>query len=168
MSGSYAEAGPVRRLVRRIAAMGPVTRVLARTLHHTDRAVYRWSGGRTTLAAVIAGLPVIMLTTRGARSGRATRTPLLGVVEGDAMIVVGSNFGRAQHPAWVHNLRADPRAQVELEGRTREVTAEETDGAERDRYIALAAELYPGFPAYVERAAPRRIAVFRLTPSGGS
>jgi deazaflavin-dependent oxidoreductase (nitroreductase family) len=163
VSAAYAETGPVRRLVRRVAATGPVSRVLARTLHHADRAVYRWTRGRTTLAAVIAGLPVIMLTTRGARTGRPATTPLLAVVEGETIIVVGSNFGRPHHPAWIHNLRADPRAQVEVEGRTREVVAEEVAGAERERYIAQAAELYPGFPAYVKRAAPRQIAVIRLT-----
>jgi deazaflavin-dependent oxidoreductase (nitroreductase family) len=164
---SYVEAHPARRLVRRIAALPPVSRVLARTLHHADRAVYRWSGGRTTLAAVLSGLPVVMLTTSGARTGRPTTTPLLAVVEGDAIIVVGSNFGRPQHPAWIHNLRANPRAQVKVEGRTREVAAEEADGAERDRYIALATQLYPGFPSYVKRAAPRRIAVIRLIPYRG-
>ena len=164
---SYADAHPARRLLRRLAATEPVSRVLGRTLHHADRAVYRWSAGRTTLAAMLSGLPVVMLTTSGARTGRPTTAPLLGVVEGDAVIVVGSNFGRPQHPAWIHNLRANPRAQVEVEGQTREVTAEEVDGAERDRYIAMATEIYPGFPAYVKRAAPRRIAVIRLIPSGG-
>jgi deazaflavin-dependent oxidoreductase (nitroreductase family) len=164
---TYADAGRVRRLVRRLAAFAPVSRLLARTLHHADRAVYRWSRGRTTLAAILSGLPVVMLTTRGARTGRTARTPLLAVVEGEAVIVVGSNFGQAHHPAWIHNLRADPRAQVEVEGRSRDVVAEEVDGAERDRYLALATEIYPGFPAYVERAAPRCIAVMRLIPSRG-
>jgi deazaflavin-dependent oxidoreductase (nitroreductase family) len=99
-----------------------------------------------------------MLTTTGHRSGRQISTPILAVPEGDALVLVGSNFGQAHHPAWVHNLRANPRAWVD----GRAVTAEEIEGAERERLLALAAEVYPGYPVYVRRAAPRRLAVMRL------
>ncbi len=84
------------------------------------------------------------------------------------MIVVGSNLGQPHHPAWIHNLRANPQARVEVEGRVRDVHAEETEGAERERYLALATEIYPGFPGYVKRAAPRRIAIMRLEVNGQS
>jgi deazaflavin-dependent oxidoreductase (nitroreductase family) len=161
---SYAEANRLRKLVRRLAGTAPGAWVFARTAHRADRLVYRLSGERTTLAAIVSGLPVVMLVTTGAKSGRETRSPLLGVVEDDAVIVVGSNFGRPHHPAWIHNLRADPRARVEVEGRVRDVQAVEAEGAERERYLALATEIYPGFPAYVKRAAPRRIAIIRLIP----
>jgi deazaflavin-dependent oxidoreductase (nitroreductase family) len=167
VSTSYTEAAALHRFIRRIAATRPGAWFFARTLDHIDRPVYRWSGGRTTLAAMLSGLPVVMLTTSGARSGRRTTSPVLGFEEGDVVIVIGSNYGQAHHPAWVHNLRADPRAQLEIRGVAREVTAEEAAGPERERYLDVASAVYPGYRAYVKRAAPRRIAVIRLIPSRG-
>jgi deazaflavin-dependent oxidoreductase (nitroreductase family) len=147
-----------QRLVVRAAGTAPGARVFACTVHHADRVVYRATRGRTTLASWAAGLPVVMLTTTGRRTGRAISTPILAVPEGGGLVMVGSNFGQAHDPAWVHNLRADPRAWVD----GREVRAEELEGAERERLMVLATQVYPGFPAYVQRAAPRRIAVMRL------
>ena len=164
MSALYSDAHPLRKLVRRIAATAPGSWVLARTLHHADRVVYRVTRGRTTLAAILSGLPVLMLTTTGAKSGRRIASPILGIPEGGGIVIVGSNFGRAHHPGWIHNLRADPRARMEMNGTAQEVVAEEVTGEERDRLIVLATELYPGFPAYVKRAAPRHIRVMRLIP----
>ena len=136
----------------------------ARTLHHADRVVYRLSGQRTTCAGALSGLPVVMLTTTGAKSGRETTVPLVGFEEGDAVILVASNYGQAHHPAWYHNLRAQPRARIAVRGQRREVEAEQVESPERERYIAVAAKSYPGYPEYERRAAPRRIAVFRLVP----
>ena len=73
-------------------------------------------------------------------------------------------YGQAHNPAWVHNLRANPRAHLEIRGGAREVTAEEATGQERERYLELASVVYPGYRVYVKRAAPRRIAVIRLIP----
>jgi deazaflavin-dependent oxidoreductase (nitroreductase family) len=160
---SYADANPVRRVFRRLAATPPGSWLLARTLHPVDRVVFRVSRGRTTFAAVLTGLPVVMLTTTGARSGRVTTVPLLGFEEGDAVILVASNYGQAGHPAWYHNLRAHPRARIAVRGRSRDVVAEQVESPERERYLAVATESYPGYPRYEERAAPRRIAVFRLS-----
>jgi deazaflavin-dependent oxidoreductase (nitroreductase family) len=165
VSALYADAHPLRKLVRRIAATAPGSWLLARTLHHADRVVYRATRGRTTLAAVLSGLPVLMLTTTGAKSGRRIASPILGIPEGGGIVVVGSNFGRAHHPGWVHNLRADPHARMEIDGTAQDVVAEEVVGEERDRLMEVASELYPGFPAYVKRAAPRHIRVMRLIPS---
>jgi deazaflavin-dependent oxidoreductase (nitroreductase family) len=140
--------------------------VFARIAQRLDRVVFRVTGGRSTAASWVAGLPVVMVTTTGARSGRRVTTPILGVPEGGSIVVVGSNFGRARHPAWVHNLRADPRARVRIVGGTEhDAVAEEVTGEEWERLLALAAEVYPGFPQYVRRAAPRQIRVIRLIPS---
>ena len=134
----------------------------ARTLHHIDRVVYRRTRGRTTFAAWLSGLPVVMLTTTGARSGRQITSPILGFPDDGDVVVIASNYGQAHHPAWYHNLRAHPRARVVVDGVARDVEAEELASPERERFMELATEIYPGFTAYVERAAPRRIAVFRL------
>jgi deazaflavin-dependent oxidoreductase (nitroreductase family) len=147
-----------QRLVVRAAGTKPGARVFAGTAQHADRVVHRATRGRATLSSWASGLPVVMLTTTGRRSGRQITTPIVAVPEADALVLVGSNFGQAHHPAWVHNLRADSRARVD----GRKVQAEEIEGPERERLLMLATEVYPGFPAYVQRAAPRRIAVMRL------
>jgi deazaflavin-dependent oxidoreductase (nitroreductase family) len=160
---SYADANLVQRSVRRFAATRPGSWLFARTLHHADRVAYRASGRRTTLASVLSGLPVVMLTSTGAKSGRETTVPLVGFEEGDAVILIASNYGQAHHPAWLYNLRANPRARIVVRGRSREVTAEEVESPERERYLAIAAVAYPGYRRYEQRAAPRRISVFRLS-----
>jgi deazaflavin-dependent oxidoreductase (nitroreductase family) len=166
VSARYEDATRIRRLVRRLAATKPGSWVFARTAHRLDHFVYRRTGGRSTAASWVTGLPVVMVTTTGARSGRETTTPILGVPEGGGIVVIGSNFGQAHHPAWVHNLRAHPRAHVRvIGGPEHDAVAEEVTGEERERLIALASEIYPGYPLYVERAAPRRIRVIRLIPS---
>jgi deazaflavin-dependent oxidoreductase (nitroreductase family) len=160
---SYADANLLHRSVRRLAATRPGSWFFAHTLQRLDRVVYRASGGRTTAAAVLSGLPVVMLTSTGAKSGRELSVPLLGFEEGDAVILIGSNFGRAHHPAWYHNLRAHPQARIVVRGRSREVVAEEVQSPERERYLGIAAVAYPGYRRYEQRAAPRRISVFRLS-----
>jgi deazaflavin-dependent oxidoreductase (nitroreductase family) len=148
---SYAEANALHRSIRRLAATRPGSWFVARTLHHADRVVYRLSRRRTTLASLLSGLPVVMLTTTGGRSGRETTVPLLGFAEGEAVVLVASNYG----------------ARVAVRGEWHEMVAEQVAGPERERYLAVAAEIYPGYRRYVERAAPRRIAVFRLIPHRG-
>jgi deazaflavin-dependent oxidoreductase (nitroreductase family) len=73
----------------------------------------------------------------------ATR-PLLALRDGDAIVVVASNFGRPEDPAWCRNLGAQPRAWAELDGVRRAVDARELDGAERDRWFEHAVAIYPG------------------------
>jgi deazaflavin-dependent oxidoreductase (nitroreductase family) len=160
---SYADANLLQRSVRRFAATGPGSWLFARTLHHADRIVYRASGERTTLASLLSGLPVVMLTSTGAKSGRETTVPLVGFEEGDAVILIASNYGQAHHPAWFYNLRAHPRARIAVRGRSRDVVAEEVESPERERHLGIAAVAYPGYRRYEQRAAPRRISVFRLS-----
>jgi deazaflavin-dependent oxidoreductase (nitroreductase family) len=160
---SYADANLLQRSIRRFAATRPGSWLFARMLHHADRVVYRASGERTTLAALLSGLPVVMLTSTGAKSGREITVPLVGFEEGDAVILIASNYGQAHHPAWFYNLRAHPRARVVVRGEQRELVAEEVESPERERYLAIAGVAYPGYRRYEQRAAPRRISVFRLS-----
>ncbi|MBI1299469.1 nitroreductase family deazaflavin-dependent oxidoreductase [bacterium] len=153
-----------QRLIQRVAALGPVARGLARVAPHVDRFVLRLSQNRYTLTSLIAGLPVIALTTTGARSGQLRTVPLVVLEDGHKLILIASNFGQAHHPAWYYNLRAHPVATVQLHGETKQYTAREADGDERDRYWRAAVSLYAGYAAYKERAANRRIPVFVLEP----
>ena len=161
----YRKASPIRRLMRRTAATRPMAWLYTRIQQGIDRLVYRLTRGRTTLSAWASGLPVVMLTTIGARTGQRRTLPVLGLVDGDTCVVIASNYGRRRHPAWYHNLRAHPRAWVTLAGVTHEVEAHELEGQESERFFQRGVEMYPGFTHYRRWTANRRkIPVIRLAP----
>jgi deazaflavin-dependent oxidoreductase (nitroreductase family) len=160
----HRRANPFRRVVRVTAAWRPVSWFHARTLHHIDRVVYRLTRGRATFVSWVAGLPIVMLTTTGAKSGRRQTCPLVALPDGDRVVVIASNYGHERNPAWYHNLRANPRATIALKGVTREVVARELDGEERASQYERGIEIYPGWTAYRKRAAHRRIPVLELAP----
>jgi deazaflavin-dependent oxidoreductase (nitroreductase family) len=161
---TYDGANIVQRLLRQFAASGPGAWLFARVLHRIDRPVHRLTRGRHTFASLVSGIPVVMLTTTGARSGRPRSVPLLGIPDDGDIAVIASNFGQSRHPAWYHNLRARPEAEVEVDGRRRAVRAEVAGGERRARIWQTGLRVYPGFGQYERRAAHRDIAVFVLTP----
>lgn len=117
-----------------------------------------------TVPGLVAGLPVIMLTTTGAKSGRSRTMPLLGIpVDGD-IAVIGSNFGQKRTPGWVHNLEADPTAVVAYRGVDVQVSGRLASDAEADEAFGAAATVYPGYGKYRLRASHRTIRVFVLSP----
>jgi deazaflavin-dependent oxidoreductase (nitroreductase family) len=159
---SYGDAGPARRALRRLAASGPGARAFAPLLHRLDRPVYRLTGGRATVGSLVAGLPVALLTTTGARSGQPRTVPLLLLPTSEGFAVIASNWGRPGPPAWERNLRADPAATMSFLGARTPVRAVEADGERRARIWREALEVYPGFAAYARRAGARRIGVYVL------
>jgi deazaflavin-dependent oxidoreductase (nitroreductase family) len=161
----YTAANPFERLVRLTAGWRPVAWFYARALDHLDRFTWRVTGGRGLFSAWLSGLPVLLLTTRGARTGTRRTCPLLGIPDGDGIVVIGSNYGQAHHPGWVFNLRAHPAVEVRFEGRERALVARELTGDERRAAWARAERVYPAWAAYRQRAAPRVIRVFRLEPA---
>jgi hypothetical protein len=106
--------GPLRRVVRKAAEIIPMALVPGRVLPRLDRGVFRLTQGRTTFSAWVSGLPIVMLTTTGARTGQPRTLPILGLPDGDRLVVIASNFGRPQHPGWYYNLRAHPLAVISL------------------------------------------------------
>jgi deazaflavin-dependent oxidoreductase (nitroreductase family) len=154
----------LQRLFQRFAATRLSSWVFARTLHPLDRLLLRLSGGRVSVPGVLTGLPVVMLTTIGAKSGQPRTVPLVGLRDGDKVVLIASNFGQAHHPAWYYNLRAHPEATVELPERTGTYLAREATPAERQIYWRRATDLYVGFPAYQQRAQGRHIPIMVLTP----
>jgi deazaflavin-dependent oxidoreductase (nitroreductase family) len=154
----------LRRLVRKIAEIVPTSWIRPRALVFTDRAVFRLSGGRTTMSAWISGLPIIMLTTTGARTGRQRTLPVLALPDDDRLVVIASNYGRTSHPGWYYNLRARPDATISWKGSSVDVHARELAGEERQRYVDRGIEAYPWWAPYHQRAAPRLIPVIMLTP----
>jgi deazaflavin-dependent oxidoreductase (nitroreductase family) len=162
VDASYARANRVRRAMRRVAASGPGARVFAPLLHRLDRPVYRMTRGRATLGSLVSGLPVALLTTTGARSGRPRTVPLLLLPSADGLAVIASNWGRPAPPAWERNLRADPIARLARGGTSVRVRAVEAAGERRTRIWREALDVYPGYAAYERRAGGRRIGVYVL------
>lgn len=138
--------------------------VFARTLHHFDRPVLRLSRGRYSLTSLFTGLPVVIVTTIGAKSGQPRSLPLVALPDGENVILIASNFGQKHHPAWYYNLQAHPEVQLTYEGKTVTYAARETSGEERERCWQRAVDLYSGYAAYKQRAEQRQIGVFMLTP----
>ena len=104
----------------------------------------------------------VLVTTRGAKSGKPRKTSLAFLWEGDAMIVVASKGGSPAHPAWYHNMKADPHVVVQHRGGIEERIAREVVGAERDALFARMAGTFANFAAYQARATNRRIPVLLL------
>ncbi len=153
---------PLQRLVQQFAASRPGAWVLARTLYPVDKLLFRITGGRATIPSLLAALPVIMLTSRGAKSGKTRTTPLLGIPMGEDVAVIGTNYGRRATPGWVYNLEADPSASVAYRDRTVAITARLADEGEREAAFARAGGVYPGYAKYRSRADHRVIRVFVL------
>src|SRR3954469_1295488 len=151
-----------QRWVRRLAASRPGSWLFARVLPRIDRFVLRVTRGRRAATAGVAGLPVVRLTTTGARTGLPRTVFVLGVPIGDAIAVAAGNFGRPEDPGWCTNLRGDRRARLVVDGRARDVAAEELTGAARAELWGRVIEVYPGAAAYQRRAGARTIGVFLL------
>lgn len=104
----------------------------------------------------------IVLTTTGARTGMPRSATLYAWEDGDELVIVGSQGGAPVHPAWVHNLRAHPRAVLSQAGRSHDVAVREvTDGPERARLWDMVVELFPLYATY-QRRTERLIPLFAL------
>ncbi|MEQ6900597.1 nitroreductase family deazaflavin-dependent oxidoreductase [Nocardioides sp. YIM 152588] len=129
----------------------------------TDKNLQRLTGGRYGVLDA-AGLPNLMLTVPGRKTGIPRSTPLLCVPHGGGWLVAGSNFGGAKPPVWVGNLRAAETAQVRYRGRERTVTWREVTGEEKDRLWAHMRTIWPNYDKYTEWT-DREIPVFLLSPA---
>lgn len=109
------------------------------------------------------GSPVLLLTATGAKSGERHTTPVVYLPDGDRMVIFASRGGAPRNPGWYHNLRANPKATVEVGRDTLDVEAVVTEGEERERLFRKQAELYPQFADY-QRKTTRQIPVIALQP----
>ncbi|AQZ68776.1 AclJ [[Actinomadura] parvosata subsp. kistnae] len=120
---------------------------------------FRANEGR--VGGMFEGAPLVLLTTTGAKSGKPVTTPVMYLADGDRYIVIASNAGADNHPAWYHNLRANPEATAEIGTETFQVKAEFVEGEERDQLYARMVAQAPGFAEY-EAKTTRRIPVVAL------
>jgi F420H(2)-dependent quinone reductase len=123
--------------------------------------LYRLSGGR--LGGHVGKAPVLLLTTTGRKSGEARTAPVVYLAEGEGFAVIGSNAGHSREPAWSLNLKAKPKAEIEVGRRKLPVRARIAAGEERADLWRRHNEQFSGFDEYKART-DREIAVFVLEP----
>ena len=153
------------RMVQRVSSTRAFAKVAPHVIPALDRAVHRLTRGKVLLSAQM--LPGVILTVRGAKSGLPRRTPLACMPEGEgkrepgSWILIGSNFGRTDHPAWTTNLLAHPDAEINWRGEDVPVTAHLLEGDERATAWKALLVFWPPYATYQARV-EREIRVFRI------
>ena len=129
--------------------------------------LYEGSGGTDGLTLRDTGLPVIIVTNRGRKTGAIRKTPLMRAVDGNSYILVASQGGAPRNPLWYYNLKADPNVDIRdatevYSMRVREVV----DSVERRRLWDIAVAAYPPYQEYQDKT-DRVIPVFIAEAAGG-
>jgi deazaflavin-dependent oxidoreductase (nitroreductase family) len=140
----------------------PVNKNVMHFLSASHAFWYQVSGG--VIGSRLAGMPVLLLTTTGRKSGRKRTTPLTHLRDGDNYILIASNAGHDTHPGWYHNLRSNPDAEIMIGREKVFVQAEAATGAERDRLYAKAVEANKDYAEY-QKGTARKIPVVVLKPT---
>jgi deazaflavin-dependent oxidoreductase (nitroreductase family) len=125
--------------------------------------LYERSGGTEGTTLRNTGMPVVLVTNRGATSGRLRKTPLMRVEHEGVYVLVASQGGRPQHPQWYWNLRADPHVEVQDGPSKQDMLAREVTGDEKRVWWDRAVAVFPPYAEYQERA-EREIPVFLAEP----
>jgi deazaflavin-dependent oxidoreductase (nitroreductase family) len=112
-----------------------------------------------------AGAPMILITHKGAKSGRMLTTPLVYTRDGDRVVIVASKAGAPNNPDWYHNLVANPTVTVEIGTEKFQARARVTSGEERERLFNAQAKMMPQFNEYKQKTT-RQIPVFVLERVG--
>jgi deazaflavin-dependent oxidoreductase (nitroreductase family) len=156
---------PVQRGLQTFGSTRVGAWTFSKTLAPLDKVMHRMTKGRTSLPEVLAGLPVIMVTTTGRKSGQPRTSPLISVPLRDDLALLGTNFGQKGTPAWVFNLEADPHTTVAYRGVTVEAVARPATDDERARVWAGSQGIYGGYEKYQRRITGRDIRIFILEPA---
>jgi deazaflavin-dependent oxidoreductase (nitroreductase family) len=154
---------PLIRAASRLLGTKAGSAIHRRLFAPIDRALIHLTGGRVNSS--FGRIPMVVLRTTGARSGVQRDVPVIYFTDGDDVILTASNYGRAKHPSWFHNLLVHPECELFAGGRSGHFVAHPTAGADRDRLIALAESWASNFTVYLARTnGIREIPVLRLTP----
>lgn len=138
--------------------------MLRPTMHLIDRPLMRLTRGR---CAMTFGLPTLLLTTTGVKSGKSRTAPLLAIPHGEDLAIIGTRFGSTQHPAWHFNLQAKPEATVEFRGERWAARARPASEEERVSIWPTAVRIYPGYDKYKGRVGGREIPIYVLERATG-
>ena len=109
--------------------------------------MYRRSGGEG-FGSNFQGIPVVLLTTTGRKTGQPRVNPLYFVRDGDKVVVAASKGGSDKHPMWYLNLKANPKVQVQIKKEVLDLTARDANDEERDRYWPRLIQMYPSYEDY--------------------
>jgi F420H(2)-dependent quinone reductase len=125
--------------------------------------LYEDSGGTQGTTLRDTGLPVVVITNRGARSGKVRKTPLMRVEHDGSYAAVASQGGSPTHPFWYYNFLAHPRVELQDGPRKQQMTAREVTGDERTQWWQRAVAAFPPYAEYQQKTS-RQIPVFVLEP----
>jgi F420H(2)-dependent quinone reductase len=125
---------------------------------------YEGSGGTEGTTLRDTGLPVVIITNLGVRSGKVRKTPVMRVEHDGSYAAVASRGGAPTHPQWYYNLRDNPQVELQDGTHKRDMTAREVTGDERAQWWERAVAAYPPYAEYQERTT-RQIPVFVLEPA---
>lgn len=125
---------------------------------------FRNTGG--AVGGMFEGTPLLLLHHTGAKSGASRVSPLVYHADGDRYVIFASKAGAPTNPDWYHNLKAHPRATIEVGSETIEVVADEVAGEDRDRLFQAQVARSPAFGEYEKKTGGRVIPVIVLTPTG--
>ncbi|MFI6018121.1 nitroreductase family deazaflavin-dependent oxidoreductase [Streptomyces sp. NPDC051287] len=129
--------------------------------------LYENSGGTEGTTLMDTGLPVIVLTTLGVKSGKIRKTPLMRVEHDGKYAVVASQGGAPKNPVWYYNVKSQPLVELQDGPARQDMTAREITGAEKDEWWDRAVAAYPPYADY-QKKTDREIPVFVLEPHGGN
>ncbi|MGB8330411.1 MAG: nitroreductase/quinone reductase family protein [Polyangiales bacterium] len=140
----------------------PLGRWMAKTIaSRVDPTIYKLTGGRFTITGPPT-IPMLSLTTLGRKTGKERTVQLGYAKDGDDLLIVASNFGGTNHPAWSHNLDASPKATIRVGTKNLPVVAKRLTDSEKAILWPRIAETIPQMKSYVKRT-DRNIKVYRLT-----
>lgn len=160
---------------RRAAPGGALTRLTRRLSHHAwacelalrltpvERLALRRTGGRYSISGWL-GVPLCLLWTRGARTGRPHAVPVVFTRHEGGLLVLGSNGGREPHPQWTANLLRNPEAAVTVDDATTPVRARLVTGDERAALWPTVLDTWPPYRTYTRRSG-RELRMFHLVPA---
>lgn len=150
-----------KRLITPFALTSAGTWFLKNVSRRVDPTLVRLTGGRVS---TLVFTPVVLLTTTGARSGLKRTVPLLYFTDEERIILIASNYGGTKHPAWFHNVSANPEVTLWAGGYEGRFTGRETSGEERERLWGLAQQLTRGYSRYQDTTQGREIPVLAFAP----
>lgn len=157
------EKSTFERLAERIAQLRLVTWLLVHVGRHVDPVLMRLSDGRVNLTGTRA---IVVLHHLGAKSGKGQQTPLVYFTAGEDVILVASSGGQPRHPAWLHNIRANPDVELWVGRRGGKYHARVATPEERAALWPKAKAFYAGYDGYQRRAGDREIPIVICSPRG--